>query len=117
MHKRPKLVSKLDAYKKQNGNDFLEYFCNSKKSSLSLSENAINVFPPHYNRIKNSAITATCHTIVLLVRFVKSHDNLVRLNIHTYTWNLAQPVRFRSVSLTVECSNHVLNFACSLPTE
>ena len=35
MEKRPKLISKLDAYKKQNGNNFLGYFCNAEKSSLS----------------------------------------------------------------------------------
>lgn len=59
-----------------------EKFENILFLSPSLSENATNVFPPHNNRIKNSAITATGYTILLPVRFVKSHDNLVRLNIH-----------------------------------
>ena len=42
MEKRPKLISKLDAYKNQNGNNVLGYFCNSKKSSLSGDMNAAN---------------------------------------------------------------------------
>ena len=73
--------------------------------SLFLFEYATNVFPPHYNRIKNSAIMATGYTILLPVRFVKSHDNLLRLNIHIYVEYLAQPVSFRPVSLPVECGS------------